>query len=366
MTYPFPPPLDYHSGTTTFTGTSIPPRYIFLITMVLLLFITKAFISSQMESIIILPDETVYGSDIIHMITKHPLDLSLYTPFPTLLDYHSTLLINCLLTSLCAIPVFFIFLRHHSEQKAALLTSLIMLAPCLWVYSLVNMTEATLFLVTLIAAWNPTNWKLELPYWKGKVLEVRPLDWLSPLVKPTGIATALARYPNGLYLALGFGLLYTVLFTGPFEQFMMTGINPITNCIMAVWHLYSYLFIATAGMFCFLLYRYFTTGIDEDDWFALMLVIVTFALIFPFCFKIPFDKMYGRYLDAASLVVLTTALKPIQKGPKFIAFVLVFAGIAAAYMILFPKASLLDSGAMLFTDAIKNTLMSSHILAGGG
>jgi len=355
MTYPFPPPLEYiPSGTTAFTGPLTFPnhRYLFLATFILLLFVTKCAISLQMNHTIITPDEIVYGNTAKQFSIKHLADFSLYLPIPFFLDYHQTLLVNCLLTSLCAIPVFYIFLRHHSERKAALLTALVMLAPCLWLFSLVNMTEAMLFLVVLVAAWNPTK-EIDLQW-----LKFHPLDWLSPLVKPIGLPVVLARYKNGPYLALGLGLVFAILFYGQPPS------NPILNLILALWRSASYLFIATAGMVGFLIYRYFTTGLDEDDWFALMLTVTTFALVFPTAIRIPFESFYGRYFDAAGLVILTTALKPIEKGRKFILFTGLVAFLAIAYVVMFPFHSLLDSGAMLFTDVVKNALYSAHVLAG--
>lgn len=320
-------------------------RVSFLIFLISALFIIKCSVVYFMLSPVVLPDEITYGN---HYAEKNPhiwgtiSDLSLYSQIPWNFGQTGALLANSFLTSLCSLPIFYLFRRHNTERNAALLTAIVACSGILWVYALVNMTEALLFFMVLNA---------------GLLIESYPILGTIPaaFVKTTGIAVFLSTFRYGFYLALAGGVVYMFLFGSAWVS------NPGQNLVMCLLRNGWYILFASLGTAFFTGYRVLRGKGDKVDNFAMSYLAVQFAMVFGFMFVLPHVAFFGRYFDAAILLLMTTFRLPIHKDKWFLPSFAIILVLALAYPLVTNfQAGVLDAGTMTFLTAVKQMLYLSN------
>ena len=328
----------------------------FLMIIVGLILFLKLVVVQNLLFLMVFPDEITYGDNMNTDAWGDVANLSVYSLIPSNFGITGARLFNSLITSLCTIPIFYLFRKHHTERNSAILATVVSLFAPLWVYSFVNMTEALLFFGFLNAAVLRESFAVNLSMgWldAGKVSA-----FINALVKPTGVAAYLVYLKYGFHIALLGGLVFALTFGSP-VPLEMQPINALINIVRSVW----YITFASAGMAFFTGYRVATGQGDDDDKFAMGLLVMTFAIVFGFMFKLPHNKFYGRYFDAPILVVLTTALKPVKKDKMFkLAFAACFV-LALIYPVLTnfsESGGILDAGLLSFYSAIKQVLWLSN------
>jgi hypothetical protein len=311
-------------------------RISFFIICVLLLFSVKAYLSLQMVNPVVCPDERVYLG---FAETFHISDITLYRAIPYFFGYHGALIANCLITSLCIIPLFYILRRNLNERNAAIASAALSLYAPLWSYSLTNMVEPMVFLSMLIFVLKPV------------------LGFISPIIKAfeSAVFCALLPYPFGEGLALIGGLIFMF-------SFPLTGDWNI-NIVTAIWRSYSYVVIGSLGTFCLLTYRMLKHQDDEIDRFVWRIGLMSALILFPLAFRIPYQYFYGRYLDGFVLICLATNIRPIKADRKqLMAIIGVMVLVAGLFYTVLQVngGGVLDSAILPFYDIIKSELNATN------
>ena len=307
-------------------------RTVFFLIAFLVLFSAKFLISLNMPNFVIFPDEQIYGNK-LYGWNWGLLDFNAYSIVPFLFGRFGALTFNCIISTACIIPLFILFRKNFSERTTAVLSVLASCYAPLWYYSLTNMTEATLYFVTLMAAVS-YNW-----------------GYAGFFVKRLGLATFLARQKYGFIIAVALSVVFSLSF-GPFVD------NPIFNFGMNVIRAVSYVFLASAFTFSFVLYRCLKGEANAHDSFAINHTLAVFGMLLIFFAKIPYDWMFGRYWDSSVLLLLTT-LRPMDINRKGLWLLFGALTVVSAAYVLNNQTGLMDAGLMPFYEVCRRAVLAS-------
>lgn len=322
-------------------------RLSFLVLLVLTLFLIRVAVIPQLHGPYIYPDEIVYG--------KAPTiyDMSIYEPIPKYFGYSGAIWFNCVICSLCSIPIFYLLRKFHSERNAALLTVIVSLYAPLWLYSFTNMTEASIFFVilnTALLAERAFNLKFTWGGITDNLILAIPCA-IAVAIKPFGFTLFASKVRYGFFLALAAGLIYIIL--------RPTGGLPLDNLPLSLLRGAMYVFFATLGFVAFPIWRFIKGKADVYDFQALSFLVATLALQFAFFTRLQHGYMYGRYWDAGILLILTTTIfKQFDKDKGFYLLLIGLFILAYIYPALHPDiGKMMDAGLMPFTETLQRLII---------
>lgn len=303
-------------------------RALFLVLITLAIFSLKLyFIIGNISGPIIFPDEITYGTSF------SLFDASLYSIIPSFFGYLGSVTFNSMITSLCAIPIFYLFRKSFGEREATILAVVTSFWGPLWLYSFVNMTEASLFFVLLNAVLLISS------------VESIALGAIATMIKPTGIIAFLARFNYGIVLAIIGGIIYAYFFPN------YSTIPQWQNFVLCFSRSIGYVLAASCGLICLPIMRRISGVANKIDMYVTNILFINFGLLLGLMFLIPVQYFYGRYFDPAILVILPVAL---NSRPKKKDLQICLAGMFIGCILLLGATSdlVLDSGIMIFTDIL--------------
>jgi len=306
-------------------------RWLFFLTAIVLLFLAKAYIAGQFQHPIIFKDECIYG-------LRHAsvMDISAYSIIPALFGRSGGILFNCLITSACIIPLFYLFRKHKGEREAALLAAITSFFSPLWVYATVNMTDGSFLFLVLLGA-------LALEW-----------CWATVFIKPLGLALPLAYMKEkGVYVALVAGIGVAVL-NPVFHGFDNAALGLIRNVV--------YVILGSLTLALIPFKRINDGEGDRQDEFFVWYCLCTFALLATFIVLLPANGMNGRYFDGCVLLALTFAGKPFKKSREFTIVLIVLGFAALLFFALMPPnfySGILDSALVPVWDATQSILYAA-------
>jgi len=325
-------------------------RLSFIVLLVLSLFLIRVAFIPQIHGPYILNDEVVYGYEDDISINSI-LNFSIYSAVPHFFGYPGAIWFNCLLASLCSIPIFYLIRKFQSERNSAILAVIVSLFAPLWLYSYTNMTEISLDFVILNSAFLAEYFFTFKPTWGSfydNIILAVPCA-IAVMIKPTGIALPLSKIKYGFYIGLAGGAVMCITHFGgmPFA---------VENTILVSLRSITYIFFATLGFIVFPLSRYLKGKADAYDYYALSFLASSLALQFAFFTRLPHDLFYGRYWDAGILLVLSTTLfKQFEKDRTFYILLFGLFILASIYPTLHPTdlGKLMDAGVMPFVETLQ-------------
>jgi len=326
-------------------------RILTLSIIILLLIGAKFWFLQFITGPFVFPDENGYGNG---LMLNSLSDLSIYSLIPNLLGYETALYFNCILSSLCSLPIFFLLRQRFSERVALLGTIALAFWSPLWLYSFVNMTEAMLFFICLNALLLTNKFSYPIQV-EGENLTVSRgsailflTDLFAFVTKSLGAVAILARFNQGFVLAIVLGFFWAAGQHYPIDNYALNFIHSFVRSI-------GYILVGSFGLIALPIQRYQDGIADALDKYALRFMLALFLILLAPMVAIPAAYFYGRYLDVGLLLILPIALikAPTKSELRMCALILII-GLVCLYGV--PSDLVLDSSLQFLPQTLINIL----------